>query len=198
MTEEWRVIADFPEYAVSSLGRVKRIIADRKGRLSGTLMRPTPDTDGYLQVNLFRECRAVTNKVHALVCTQFVGPRPTQNHEVAHGDGKLLNNRFDNLRWATPKENASDRDLHGRTSRGDNHPARIRPGYLPTGDAHWSRKRPELTTRGERHGMVKLTTADVISIRSDARPGVEIAAEYGVTPSAVCAIRKRRSWKHIA
>ena len=197
MSEEWRVISDFPDYAVSSEGRVKRIVPDLKGRLSGKMMNPSPDSDGYLQVSLFRDTQSNTRKVHALVCFAFHGPRPTLGHEVAHGDGSRQNNRAENVRWATPKQNAEDRDAHGRTSRGDHHPAKINPEYLPHGDNHWSRKHPEIVSRGERHHMAKITENDVISIRLDNRTGVDIAAEYGVTPSAICSIKKRRSWRHV-
>jgi hypothetical protein len=59
---------------------------------------------------------------HVLVCEAFHGPRPSPDHEVAHCDGNRANNRSSNVRWATPKENAADRSLHG-TQSGSNHPA---------------------------------------------------------------------------
>jgi hypothetical protein len=195
--EEWRVIDEFPHYAVSSNGLVKRIVPDQKGRMSGNPLKATTDTDGYLQVNLFRDARAHTRKIHRLVCGAFHGPSPSKSHEGAHGDGNILNNSKGNLRWATAKENAEDRELHGMTARGDRHPARIDPRYLARGDDHWSRSRPEKTSKGEMHGCAKLTDADIGNIRSDSRPSNRVSQDYGVTPTTICHIRNRKTWRHL-
>lgn len=50
---------------------------------------------------------------------------------------------------------------------------------------------------GERHYKAKLTDEAVRAIRKDTRPLAEIAAEYGVTPSNICAARIGRTWKHV-
>lgn len=197
-SEAWLIIAEFPDYAVSSLGRISRVVPDQKGRMSGRALRPTPDSDGYLQVNLFLDGRARTRKVHALVCTAFHGARPSPEHEVAHGDGVQSNNCAGNLRWATRKENAEDRDFHGRTVCGDRHHSRANPEGVERGDSHWSRRRPEQTTKGERHGASKLTAQDVVSIRADDRLGREIAIQYDVTPTTVSYIKRRKTWGHVA
>ena len=42
--------------------------------------------------------------IHFLVCTAFHGPKPSENHQVAHADGCPSNVRSDNLRWATPRK----------------------------------------------------------------------------------------------
>lgn len=56
--------------------------------------------------------------IHRLVCQTFNGDPPTEDHtHVAHIDGNRMNNRSDNLRWATPLENSNDQRLLGRTSR---------------------------------------------------------------------------------
>jgi hypothetical protein len=68
----------------------------------------------------------------------------------------------------TEKDNARDRTAQGRSYRGDQHPARLRPERLMRGDAwrrahaehidgirgdkHYSRRRPDLIARGERSG----------------------------------------------
>lgn len=195
---EWRLIAEFPAYAVSSAGEVKRITPDKYGRLSGTPMKASSDSDGYLQVNLFGPNGKRTVKIHRAVCDAFHGPRPSGDHEVAHGDGARQNNRSENLRWATRKENAADRDLHGRTVRGDTHPARTKPGYLPTGDNHHWRRNPPLHSSGENHWGARLTEADVRAIRADPRKGVEIAAAHQITPTSVSNIKSRKTWKHVA
>jgi len=198
VTVEWRPVIGFPDYSASSDGQIMRTAPDMKGRLSGKPLKATPDSDGYLQVNLFNRGTRRTVKVHTAVCGAFHGSRPTEAHEVAHGDGDQLNNSARNLRWATRKENAADRDDHGRTSRGACHPSKVRPGYLPTGDDRWTRRNPNLRTVGERHGSARLTENDVRSIRIDSRKNTEIAASFGVTSTTVGHIKSGKTWSHVA
>jgi hypothetical protein len=46
-----------------------------------------------------------TLKIHQLVCEAFHGPRPFPTAVVIHRDEDGLNNRKDNLKWGTQKEN---------------------------------------------------------------------------------------------
>jgi len=50
--------------------------------------------------------------VHRLVLETFVGPRP-HGMEARHLDGDRTNNRVENLRWGTRKENVADAIKHG-------------------------------------------------------------------------------------
>jgi hypothetical protein len=49
--------------------------------------------------------RQAPRKVHQLVCEAFHGPKPFDGAVVIHIDENALNNRADNLRWETQKEN---------------------------------------------------------------------------------------------
>lgn len=62
----------------------------------------------------------------------------------------------------------------------------------------WSkgRARPK-SNIGAKHGMSKVTEELVLSIRSSKESGVELAQRLGITPTTVCDIRKRRTWKHL-
>lgn len=51
--------------------------------------------------------------VHRLVCRAFHGPAPEGKPVVAHYDGDPLNNRADNLRWASYLDNFEDSIRHG-------------------------------------------------------------------------------------
>lgn len=51
--------------------------------------------------------------------------------------------------------------------------------------------------RGEKSGMAKTTEEDVRAIRKDTRSSRIIGLDYGLSPSAIGHIKKRRSWKHI-
>jgi hypothetical protein len=47
---------------------------------------------------------------------------------------------------------------------------------------------------GSRNPSSKLDEPMVLAIRSSNEPGVVLAKRYGVTPAAVCHIRKRTYW----
>lgn len=51
--------------------------------------------------------RQAPRKVHQLVCEAFHGPKPFPEAVVIHADENGLNNRPENLRWGTQKENLS-------------------------------------------------------------------------------------------
>jgi hypothetical protein len=77
-------------------------------------------------------------KVHRLVCEAFHGPCPP-GLETLHGDENGLNNRPENLRWGTRKENLNEPGFldycRGRT--GDNNPHRkglMKKSIQTTGD----------------------------------------------------------------
>lgn len=96
-------------YQVSSLGRVKS--SPRNGTLGGVL-KTDKNSDGHLEVGLYRNNKRVGFFVHTLVLEAFVGPRP-ENLEACHNDGDPSNNRPENLRWDTKSSNALDRQKHG-------------------------------------------------------------------------------------
>lgn len=67
-------------------------------------------------------------KVHKLVAWNYLPARPSTSHEIRHLDGNKMNNKATNLIWGTSKENAADRERHGRTSRGESHAQAIKAG----------------------------------------------------------------------
>jgi hypothetical protein len=69
------------------------------------------------------------------------------------------------------------------------------------GDRSGARLHPECRLRGESHGSSKLTTDDVIEIRlryaQKAVTQCELAAEYGITQTAISHIIRRKTWAHV-
>jgi len=112
-----RPIPGFPGYTVSSDGAVfgKR----------GTLLRSHLSGAGrYPSLGLWRDGRHHTKRVHNLVASAWLPPRPSDDHEVAHNNGDAINCAASNLRWATHRENCADTVAHGRSTRGCRHPNR--------------------------------------------------------------------------
>lgn len=104
MAEEWLPIKGYEGlYEVSSLGRVKSL---NFGRTSvPKLLRQTLRGE-YLSVTLYRDKSHSKESVHRLVASAF-HLNEDNLPQVNHLDEDKLNNRADNLEWATAKENAN-------------------------------------------------------------------------------------------
>jgi hypothetical protein len=173
--ETWRAIPGFEGYEVSNLGRV-RSFRRHGGRGRGLIEKPRlkkthPGAHGYLCVTLQKPDgnRCSKYSVHALVAAAFMGPRP-DGMQVAHADGDRLNARLDNLRYATPLENAEDKRRHGTD------------------------------TPGERNGMHKLTDDAVRQVRQLRAEGAlqrELAEKFGVSIAAIQFVLNGKHWSHV-
>ena len=96
--ERWIEIADFPNYEVSSLGRVRN-------RDSGVILKTYLNKqNGYETVRLWDGGRHVTKTIHRLVADTFYDGDHS-GHEVNHIDGDKTNNFVGNLEWCTSSEN---------------------------------------------------------------------------------------------
>lgn len=58
---------------------------------------------GYYQTTLYKNGKKRNALVHRLVAEAFL-PNPNNKPTINHKDGNKLNNRVDNLEWATNKE----------------------------------------------------------------------------------------------
>jgi hypothetical protein len=93
-------------------------------------MKTDMDSHGYPSVRLKVGVGVRKRlKVHSLIATTFHGPKLSPDQEVRHLDGDRSNPAAANLAWGTRKENAADREAHGRTSRGELHSAAIKRGF---------------------------------------------------------------------
>ncbi len=111
--------------------------------------------------------RGTLHNAHRLVLERAVGTPPCPGMAAAHAP-LVCHNRLcvnpRHLRWATTAENHADK--------------------VPDGTHH----------RGERQGASKLTTAQVLAIRTDRRPIDAISKDYGISARYVYEIRAGRTW----
>lgn len=98
---QWKVIPTYPNYEVSNFGNVRRVGSTKLLALS-----TKRGTHPYQRAHLCQDGKARYILVHRLVLEAFIGPCP-KGYQCLHLDNNPRNNRLDNLRWGTPKENHS-------------------------------------------------------------------------------------------
>ncbi|MGZ7173848.1 NUMOD4 motif-containing HNH endonuclease [Burkholderia gladioli] len=160
--EIWKPVSGYP-YHVSSHGRVR---SDRTGII---LVQETLPK-GYRHVSLRVGGKRVHKYVHRLVAEAFLGPAPSDDHEVAHRDGDSAHNHRRNLRWSTRSDNHLDKREHGTM------------------------------LRGESHHQAKLTEREVREIRRRARAGElqkNLASEFKVGAMTISRAVRGINWSHL-
>lgn len=93
----WSKIKEFPNYSVSDDGRVRNDQREKQKSL-----KKTPS--GYLAVDLYRNGKRTTAKVHRLVGEAYI-PNPMGLPQINHMDGNKFNNSSENLEWVSAKDN---------------------------------------------------------------------------------------------
>lgn len=112
---DWRTLDWLPGYEISENGDVRRVATipyHPPQKLRGTINL------GYRYFGVLVNGRMRNKAAHRLVCEAWHGPPPFKGAHAAHGNGQRCDNRYTNLRWATPKQNAADRVQHGTHLRG--------------------------------------------------------------------------------
>lgn len=172
MHNEWAAVPGWDGYYEASLGGMVRNIMPRKGSIPGKVLKGRPTRDGYLKVVLQKKgATKQSTFVHRLIYQVFKGPIP-DGFEVDHLDSCKTNNRASNLE-AVPKLVNMQRSF----AKGRN------------------------MARGAQQGKAVFTDEIVASIRKRVSNGEKqnaIAAEFGVTPTAINCIVKRKTWAHVS
>lgn len=110
--------------------------------------------------------------VQRLACQFVHGDPPSQAHQAAHscGNGHLSCVNPRHIRWATPIENAADKEAHGTVPR------------------------------GEKHKNARLTEGDVRAIKIALQNmGIsEVAKKWGVSRGAIAAIKRGENWRWLS
>ncbi len=159
-------IIEAPGYMVRADGSVW---SERNWRGQGLRqIVPIAGKDGYLKVRLsLASGRRINRAVHRIVAEAFLGERPPGT-QVRHLNGDRLDNRALNLRYGSAKENAQDRDRHGRT------------------------------VRGEKSPNARLADSDISVIRTSSETQRALASQYGVSQRTILRVLQRKVFRHVA
>lgn len=185
MKEEWKDIHGWEGlYQISNKGNVRsleRTLVRKNGRVffhQGNLLKPQPNSRGYLRVLLQMPGKRAVLFVHRLVAKHFVdNPKPEEYAIVNHIDNNFQNNNYSNLEWTTPLGNMQHAKKQGRLDRTKEWLSNQRKG-LEKYD------RPVI-------GYDYLTGKTVVAFSS-----IQEAARNGYTASSVCQCCKGKRGLH--
>lgn len=113
MTEVWKDIEGYEGYyQVSNLGRVKSLQTMKYSHIKKCaipvmrerVLKPFPNTDKYLMIDLKKDGKRNCQKVHRLVAKAFI-PNLDNMPQVNHKDENKQNNCADNLEWCNCQYN---------------------------------------------------------------------------------------------
>jgi hypothetical protein len=170
MNEEWRSIPSYPDYQVSSLGRVRRATPYRSTAVGRCLTLSEDKRTGHLVARMSIRGKLKGVGVHRLMAEAFHGPAPSPKHVAAHGDSNPKHNVPGNIRWATNKENMDDRIALGTAPIGMNNP------------------------------NARLTDEEVLLIRSHLMFGerpATLSRIFNIPDTLVHNIKSRKLWRHL-
>jgi len=125
MKELWKPIecAD-AAYEVSNLGRVRSwyVYGSNSGKkaLEPRILKPDISWCGYYRIALYKNGTSFKKQLSRIVLEAFSG-QPPHSFEAAHLNGIKADNRFQNLKWCSKKENAYHKKLHGTQIAGETH-----------------------------------------------------------------------------
>lgn len=117
--EIWKKIDGYENYSVSKDGDVRNDKTER-------ILKPHHNKAGYQSINLYKNGKVKHFQVHRLVAETFI-PNPDDLPCIDHINTIRDDNRVENLRWVTYKENMNN-PLTRKKMSGENHPMYERTG----------------------------------------------------------------------
>lgn len=103
--EIWKDVPNYEGlYKVSNLGNIKSLNYNKTG--VECILKPNKDVKGYLYINLYKNGKRKTYKVHRLVATAFL-QNPDNLPSINHKNECKNDNRLENLEWCDSKYNSN-------------------------------------------------------------------------------------------
>lgn len=178
--EIWGELKDYPNYAVSNYGRIKRIKRGirYKNRNVGLILKQYLTKEGYLQVFLCLNKQGTYKGkyIHQLVLETFT-EKPSQKYEPNHKNGIKTDNKLDNLEWVTRKENLI-------------HASKL--GLLPK-EHPWAKGKLPPNTKLKREEVLEIKKL----LKINNLTHKEISKKYNIGRATITAINMGIIWKTI-
>ena len=106
-------IPGFPGYTISEEGEVMNA--------RGWILKTQTDRKGYVTIGLSKEGKQYTRKIHKLLAETWLVPGRADQTMVDHINGDKSDNRLENLRPVTNRENTWNRSLNGNKNNALGH-----------------------------------------------------------------------------
>ena len=97
-------IKGFENYTVNDSGDNEKTVYNR---IRGRYKKPQHYPNGYLFVTLYQDGKNKMFLLHRLIANAFI-PNPDNKSCIDHINGNNQDNRVENLRWCTQKENMNN------------------------------------------------------------------------------------------
>ena len=105
--EIWKPIQNYEScYQISTKGRVRSLKGNKK-----TILKPQPNSNGYLRVHLYKEGARIRVFVHRIVASTFIDNRQNEIY-VDHKNRNRTDNAVINLRWCDIHTNLKNRKFN--------------------------------------------------------------------------------------
>lgn len=102
------------KYQISSNGKVRSLNYNKTGKIKELV--GGKDKDGYVSFCLWIDGKQTVKKAHRIVAETFIGKYESKN-EIDHINGDRQDNRVENLRWCTHKENINNPNTINKKKR---------------------------------------------------------------------------------
>lgn len=209
---QWKPVKGYEGlYEVSSKGEIKSLEKTRKNSKGQYIQKEkmlaqSLTTTGYKKVELVRNGKKKSLKVHRLVAEAFI-PKVEDKPYVNHKDGNPLNNSVDNLEWCTQAENvqhAYDMGLNSHKLNIDwNEVARQYELGVPSSElakkyncakktilTNIKKQGIEVRTTGKSQNKYHLEEIDILK-ELEIKTQKELAKELGCDPSLISKYLKK-------
>lgn len=169
--EQWKMILKYPSYAISTLGRIKRIKSYQGYRAGRILSTKYINGRGYKIATLWKDNKKYILPIHVLVLSTF-RKRPGSKYSGHHRNEDKLRNYLSNLIWIE----------HGKHT------------------THHCKGKERLDIKGRKNPAVKLTILQVRKIKKMLFNNISISIiskTTGINRSNIKNIKYGYTWKHI-
>jgi hypothetical protein len=123
-------LEEFPKYFVG----VDGIYSEMRGKMKR--LKVSIDKQGYYKVGLHKDGKQYDKRVHRLIIEMFI-PNPDNLPQVDHINHNKTDNRIENLRWVTKKDNSRNHSMSKRNTSGEQGVCFGKRGNYSYWIAHW-------------------------------------------------------------